>query len=56
MALHLRGDFMKTKMKTFVILMTALITVAASGCRHTARGIGEDMERAGDKIQDTVDR
>ena len=56
MALHLQGHRMKTKMKSFVILMAALITVATSGCRHTAQGVGEDMERAGEKIQDKVDR
>jgi len=48
---------MKTKLQSFVmILAAALITVAASGCRHTAHGVGEDMERAGEKIQDKADR
>jgi predicted small secreted protein len=56
MAPDLQRHFMKTKLKTMVILMAALFTVVVSGCRHTARGVGEDMERAGEKIQDKVDR
>ena len=48
---------MKTKMKSLVIILfVAVITVAASGCRSTAHGVGQDMERAGEKIQDKTDR
>jgi predicted small secreted protein len=44
---------MKTKIKSIVILLcAAVLTVAATGCRHTAEGFGEDMEKAGEKIQD----
>lgn len=34
-----------------MIFAAALLTIAATGCR-TAHGFGEDMEHAGDKIQD----
>lgn len=37
-----------------VILAVALAAYAlmAVGCRHTAHGVGEDVERAGEKIQE----
>jgi predicted small secreted protein len=38
------------------LAMTLLaITMATGGCR-TAHGFGEDMERAGEKIQDKTDK
>jgi predicted small secreted protein len=44
---------MKTKIKGIAALLcAALLTVVATGCRHTAEGFGEDMEKAGEKIQD----
>lgn len=44
---------MKTKLQSFVIvLFAALVAIAASGCRHTAHGVGEDLEEAGEKIQE----
>ncbi|MEP6662586.1 MAG: entericidin A/B family lipoprotein [Verrucomicrobiota bacterium] len=40
-------------MKNYIIIaMLALIGFAATGCKHTAHGMGEDMEKAGEKIQD----
>ena len=46
----------KERMKR--ILLTLLVAIvlssAVSGCR-TARGAGEDMEKAGQKIQDKAD-
>jgi len=38
-----------------MILLAGLITATTFGCR-TARGFGEDMERAGEKIQEKADR
>jgi len=51
---------MKTQIKTdktiprFVLSMfaLALLALSAAGCRNTAQGIGEDVERAGEKIQE----
>jgi predicted small secreted protein len=44
-------------MKTIRIVLTLLsvITVLGlTGCKGTQRGIGEDMEHAGEKIQDSA--
>ena len=43
--------------KRIVILLVATVTLitAATGCR-TAHGAGEDMERAGEKIQEKTDK
>jgi predicted small secreted protein len=40
-----------------IMLAITLIAVASSvtGCRNTAEGIGQDVERAGEKIQEKVD-
>jgi predicted small secreted protein len=41
-----------------ILLMTVLAACAfafTTGCSSTAEGVGEDMERAGEKIQDKVD-
>jgi len=46
---------MKTN-KAFALVLLVLLSVAAfSGCR-TAHGFGEDMEHAGEKIQDKTVR
>jgi predicted small secreted protein len=37
------------------LLMAAVLLLAASGCKNTAKGVGKDMERAGEKIQEKVD-
>jgi predicted small secreted protein len=41
-------------MKKLIILFALMITAVTTftGCRHTARGAGEDIERAGEKIQE----
>ncbi len=36
------------------LLATVVLSTFVSGC-HTARGAGEDIEHAGQKIQDKVD-
>ena len=33
-------------------LIAALLVLGAVGCRNTAKGFGEDMEKAGEKIQE----
>lgn len=41
-----------------ILLMTVLAAWAiafTTGCKSTAEGFGEDMERTGEKIQDKVD-
>jgi len=35
--------------------MLAAYALAAVGCKHTAHGVGEDMEKAGEKIQKKTD-
>jgi predicted small secreted protein len=41
-------------MKKLVIALfaAAVLVSAVTGCRHTAQGMGKDMENAGEKIQD----
>jgi predicted small secreted protein len=43
---------MKTKLLPLVIF-SALCAMFASGC-NTTRGVGKDIEKAGDKIQDAA--
>ena len=33
------------------IFACALLSLAVSSCRHTVRGIGQDVERVGDRIE-----
>jgi predicted small secreted protein len=44
---------MTTLIKRVVVLLfvSALLAIVNTGC-NTAHGFGEDMEKAGDKIQD----
>ena len=44
---------MITSLKSIVILLfaAALLAISSIGC-HTAHGFGQDMEKAGEKIQD----
>lgn len=46
---------MNKKHFSFLILMTAFLGLLNSGCR-TMEGAGEDIERAGEKIQENADR
>jgi predicted small secreted protein len=46
---------MNKKNFSFLVLVVALIGLFNSGCR-TMEGAGEDIERAGEKIQDKADR
>lgn len=40
-------------MKNYIIIaLIAVFGIVATGCRHTAEGVGEDMENAGEKIQE----
>ena len=43
----------KPKPKSISTLLFActLLSLAASSCRHTVRGIGQDVERVGDRIE-----
>ena len=36
------------------ILACTLLSLAASSCRHTVQGFGRDMERVGDRIENTA--
>jgi predicted small secreted protein len=40
-------------MKTIITIMLAVYAmVLVTGCKHTAHGAGQDIERAGEKIQE----
>lgn len=43
---------MKTKFIP-VLLISALVALFSSGC-NTTKGLGKDIEKAGDKIQDAA--
>lgn len=47
---------MTTHIKRTVVLLivTALLALANTGC-NTAKGLGKDVERTGEKIQDGTD-
>jgi len=46
-----RGN--KGNMKTVMSIMLAVYAIVfVTGCKHTAHGAGEDMEKAGEKIQE----
>jgi len=51
------GKTLKVMIKKILLLAFAAFSLitATTGCR-TAHGAGEDMERAGEKIQDKTDR
>ena len=34
------------------LFVTALLVATTTGCKHTARGAGEDIENMGEKIQE----
>jgi predicted small secreted protein len=47
---------MKINLKQLVLgLFAGLLIVAATGCKHTAHGAGEDIEKMGEKIQEKTD-
>jgi predicted small secreted protein len=47
---------MTIKIQRFVLAMFAvLLAVTVVGCRNTAHGVGEDVEKVGDKIQEKTD-
>lgn len=35
-----------------VLFAAALLGLAGAGCKHTAHGAGQDIEKIGDKIQE----
>jgi predicted small secreted protein len=45
---------MTIQMQRFVLMMFAVVLLALSvaGCKNTARGVGKDVENAGEKIQE----
>ena len=38
--------------KVILAVALAVYALAAVGCKSTAHGVGEDMEKAGEKIQE----
>lgn len=45
----------RTKLHIFALISLLLGALAMSGC-NTVEGAGKDIEKAGDKIQDSADR
>ena len=46
---------MKTLINARLLTLFLLLAgVAAAGCKNTASGFGQDMEKAGEKIQEKV--
>ncbi len=41
------------RMKTIAILLAAVFTVALAGC-NTVKGVGQDIQKAGEKIEDSA--
>jgi len=42
----------RVKRILLLIAFSAVLTSAATACKHTANGAGQDIERAGEKIQE----
>jgi predicted small secreted protein len=40
-------------MKTIAILIAAVFTVALAGC-NTVKGVGQDIQKAGEKLEDAA--
>jgi predicted small secreted protein len=47
---------MKNLKKAIICLILAITCVGASTACRTAHGFGEDMEKAGEKIQEKTDK
>jgi len=52
---YIKQDKLMINRAIMVLFAAALLIVAGTGC-HTARGFGEDMSAAGDKIQEKTDK
>jgi predicted small secreted protein len=42
----------KAMKKIILAVMLAVYALAIVGCKHTAHGVGQDVEKAGEKIQE----
>ena len=40
-------------MKAMILLMTAVFALALTGC-NTVKGVGQDLQKAGEKIEDAA--
>ncbi len=45
------------KNRTFILILLALglLGLTSMGCKHTAHGAGQDIERLGEKIQEKTE-
>jgi predicted small secreted protein len=45
------------QIKTILLTLVAaaFVVVTGTGCKNTAHGVGHDVERVGEKIQDKTD-
>ena len=41
--------------KSFIILLSALSSLALGACANTVEGAGQDIEHAGEAVQESVD-
>ena len=46
---------MKTIKALLLPLVAVTILTTVVGCKNTAKGVGKDIEKAGEKIQDKMD-
>ena len=46
---------MNSKMKSIALLLIGAVFLAGTGC-NTTKGLGKDVEKLGDKIQDKASR
>ena len=53
--IHMKTN--KTNLKSIATALCALVLLVTigTGCRNTAHGVGQDIERAGEKIQEKTD-
>ena len=47
-----KEEYIMIKSKVIALLAAAVMIIAGTGCKHTAHGVGEDVEKMGEKIQE----
>ena len=50
-----KGKGKNMKMRWMMAVLLAVLGLVQAGCRNTAHGVGEDVEQAGEKIQEKTD-
>ena len=56
MKTHIQSRFESSTLKSIgrdlLMLLGVAFVLVSAGCKHTAHGVGEDLEDAGEKIQE----